>query len=71
MILQNKVNIANIPSISFNNGYSSVIDKVNNISNDDYSKLKKEMLEFCDITIKENKVKLNNYINKLIVKKDK
>ena len=66
LILQNKVNIANIPSISFNNGYSSVIDKVNNISNDDYSKLKKEMLEFCDITIEENKVKLNNYINKLV-----
>ena len=66
MILQNKTNRANIPCISFNHGYSTVIDKVNDITDNDYAKLKEEINKFCNLTIEKNKLKLNNYINKVL-----
>ena len=46
MILQNKTNRANIPCISFNHGYSTVIDKVNDITDNNYAKLKEEINKF-------------------------
>ena len=66
MILQNKTNRADIPCIKFKDGYSSVIDKVNNISDEEYNDLKKEMDQFCDKTISENKINIMKYIDKVI-----
>ena len=65
LIMHNHINKANIPCLSFNKTYSSISEDINNISDEEYNDLKKEMYIFCETIIEENKIKMMDFFSKI------
>ena len=70
MILQERYSISYEINdcIKFKNDYTEVIEKLNNISDDEYIKLSNNMNKFCDDLKIKNIEKMKTLINNIIDK---
>jgi hypothetical protein len=55
----------NIPSFNYNKNYSELIDKINNLTEEAYNVHKQELLNYSNITIKKNRLVINEILNNI------